>query len=137
MGADHTAGLVVEPGQPLEEVARASQEAQIVNSAIDSSGFCQFLGTSIIVIGEFYSHYFGKTVSRETVADLAWRTLEEEWEFNRRAGFDAEDDLMPACMKEDEIGGETKFVYDVPPEVAATAYQRFEPTEELYSQNAS
>ena len=41
MGADHTAGLVVEPGQSVDEIARASQEAQIVNSAIDTSGFCQ------------------------------------------------------------------------------------------------
>jgi len=137
MGADHTAGLVVEPGQSVDEIARASQEAQIVNSAIDTSGFCQFLGTSIVEIATFYSHYFGESISREQVADLAWKNLEEEWEFNRRAGFTAEDDIMAACMAEDEIGGETKFVWNVPPEVTATAYERFEPTEELYTQNAS
>jgi aldehyde:ferredoxin oxidoreductase len=137
MGADHTAGLVVEPGQPLEEIARASQESQILNAAIDSSGFCQFLGTSISDIATFYSHYFGESVSREQVADLAWKNLEEEWEFNRRAGFTAEDDVMPACMKEDEIGGETKFIWDVPSDVVATAYKRFEPTEEFYTQVAS
>jgi hypothetical protein len=43
MGADHTAGLIVAPGQPYEEAMRASQESQIVNAVVDSSGFCQFL----------------------------------------------------------------------------------------------
>ncbi|MBW2668152.1 MAG: aldehyde ferredoxin oxidoreductase, partial [Deltaproteobacteria bacterium] len=38
MGADHTAGLVVEPGQPYEEAVRASQDSQILNAVIDSSG---------------------------------------------------------------------------------------------------
>jgi aldehyde:ferredoxin oxidoreductase len=36
MGADHTAGLIVEPGQPQEEMAKASQQSQIVNAAVDS-----------------------------------------------------------------------------------------------------
>ena len=43
MGADHTAGLIVNPGLPPTEYARASQESQLVNAACDSSGFCQFL----------------------------------------------------------------------------------------------
>ena len=137
MGADHTAGLVVEPGQPHDEIARASQEAQILNAAIDSSGFCQFLGTNIEQIAAFYGHYLGETVSREEVADLAWQTLVDEWEFNRRAGFGPEDDDMPDCMKRDVIGGDAKFVWDVPPEVTARAYERFEPTEELYTESAS
>ena len=41
------AGLVVDPGQAVEDIAQASQEAQILNTAIDSSGFCQFLMPSI------------------------------------------------------------------------------------------
>ena len=34
MGADHTAGLIVNPGLPLDQFARASQEAQIVNAVV-------------------------------------------------------------------------------------------------------
>jgi aldehyde:ferredoxin oxidoreductase len=133
MGADHTAGLVVDPGQPIEEIARASQEAQIVNTAIDSSGFCQFLMTSIEEIAEFYSHFFGETITREQVADLAWQCMQEEWAFNKRAGFGPEDDEMPATMKEDPIGPQ-KVVWDVPQDVVNAAYERFEPRDKLFTQ---
>ncbi len=136
MGADHTAGLVVIPGQPIEEIAQASQEAQIVNTAIDSSGFCQFLMPSIQEISEFYSHYFGEKVAREQIADIAWQCMQEEWEFNRRAGFGPEDDEMPATMKEDAIGPE-KVVWDIPQEVVKKAYERFEAREELFTQKPS
>jgi aldehyde:ferredoxin oxidoreductase len=43
MGADHTAGLIVNPGMQPDEFARASQEVQLINAVCDSSGFCQFL----------------------------------------------------------------------------------------------
>ena len=136
MGADHTAGLVVDPGQSIDEIARASQEAQILNTAIDSSGFCQFLMTSIEEISEFYSHFLGEKVSREQVADLAWQCMQEEWEFNRRAGFGPEDDEMPETMKKDPIGPE-KSVWDVPQEIVSKAYERFEPREELFNSKPS
>jgi aldehyde:ferredoxin oxidoreductase len=136
MGADHTAGLVVDPGQPLEEIARASQESQILNAVIDSSGFCQFLMTNIREVSEFYSHFLGAPVTREQVADIGWRCMEDEWEFNRRAGFGEKDDEMPDCMKQDAIGP-TKFVWDVPQEVVARAYERFESREELFEQRPS
>jgi aldehyde:ferredoxin oxidoreductase len=136
MGADHTAGLVVVPGQPIEEIARASQEAQILNTAIDSSGFCQFLMTNLEEIGEFYSHFVGEKVRREQIADLAWECMQLEWEFNRRAGFGPEDDVMCDTMMQDPIGP-TGLVWDVPQDVVSQAYQRFEPREELFTQRPS
>ncbi len=136
MGADHTAGLVVDPGQPLEEVARASQEAQILNAAVDSSGFCQFLGTNLEEMGEFFTHFLGEKVTREHVADLGWQCMLEEWDFNRRAGFGAADDEMPDCMREDAIGP-TGFVWDVPQEIVTQAYTRFEPRDELFKTRPS
>jgi aldehyde:ferredoxin oxidoreductase len=136
MGADHTAGLVVNPGQPLEEIAQASQEAQILNTAIDSSGFCQFLMNSIEEIAEFYSLFYGDKVTREEIADIAWQCMQEEWEFNRRAGFGPEDDEMPETMKKDAIGP-AKFVWDVPQEIVKQAYERFEPTDEFFKSRPS
>jgi len=132
MGADHTAGIVVEPGQPLEEIARASQEVQILNAAVDSSGFCQFLMTNIEELSGFYSHYFGEKVSREDIADLGWRCMLDEWAFNEAAGFTEKDDVMPECMKKDAIGP-ANWVWDVPQEIVRTVYERFEPTEALYT----
>ena len=120
----------------MEEIARASQESQILNAVIDSSGFCQFLMTNIREVSEFYTHFLGEKVTQERVADIGWRCMEDEWEFNRRAGFGEKDDEMPDCMKQDAIGP-TKFVWDVPREVVARAYERFESREELFEQRPS
>ena len=136
MGADHTAGLVVEPGQPYEEAVRASQESQILNAVCDSSGFCQFLMPNLDEIREFFGHFLGEEVSREQIADLGWRCLEDEWEFNRRAGFGPDDDLMPECMKQDAIGP-AKLLWDLDPALVARAYERFEPRDELFESRPS
>ncbi len=131
MGADHTAGLVVEPGQPYEEAVRASQDSQILNAVIDSSGFCQFLMTNLDEVREFFSLFSGEDVTREQIADLGWQCLEDEWEFNRRAGFGPDDDLMPDCMKKDPIGP-TKLVWDMEPELVSRIYKRFDLRDELF-----
>ncbi len=136
MGADHTAGLIVNPGLPQDEWVRASQEAQLVNAACDSSGFCQFLQPTLDDIRTFYGLLYGEEVTRETIADLAWQCLADEWEFNRRAGFTEKDDVMPECMMKDPIGP-AKVVWDVPPELSAQAYQRLEAREELFTAKAT
>jgi len=136
MGADHTAGLIVNPGMPEEEWARASQEAQLVNAVCDSSGFCQFLQPSLDTIREFYGMLYGEEISREQVADMGWQCMEDEWEFNRRAGWKNQDDEMPECMKLDAIGP-AKVAWDVKPDVVQAAYNRFDGREELYTMKAA
>jgi len=120
MGADHTAGLVLEPGIALEDCARRSQEEQIVSAICDGSGFCEFLGASPDDIRTLYGHMIGREVSRDEIADLGWQTLEDEWEFNRRAGFTDADDVLPECMRTDPVGP-TKEVFDIPADVIADA----------------
>ena len=136
MGADHTAGLIVNPGLPAEEWAQASQEVQLVNAVTDSSGFCQFLQPTLDDIRKFYGLLYGEEVSREQIADLGWQCMQDEWEFNRREGFEPKDDVMPDCMKKDAIGP-AKLVWDVPDEVARSAYQRFDAREELFTTKAA
>jgi aldehyde:ferredoxin oxidoreductase len=136
MGADHTAGLIVNPGLPPEQWAQASQESQLVNAVCDSSGFCQFLQPTIEDISGYVGDLYGEDVTREQMADLGWRCLEDEWEFNRRAGFTEKDDVMPECMKEDPIGP-AKVVWDVSGEIVKQAYERMEPREELFSAKAT
>ena len=131
MGADHTAGLIVEPGQPQEEMAEASQRAQIVNAVVDSSGFCSFMMINLDDVRGFYGEYFGEEMTRERIADMGWQILQDEWEFNRRAGFGPGDDVMPDCMKQDAIGP-AKLVWDVPADVVANAYERYENTDALF-----
>jgi len=136
MGADHTAGLVVNPGAAPEDMPAMSQGSQIVNAAVDASGFCMFLMPTLDQIRDFYSAYFGREISREEFLDLAWQTLVDEWEFNRRAGWKPEDDVMPECMKTDGVGPEN-VVFDVPGEIVQRTYDRLvEPTDEFFNQGA-
>jgi aldehyde:ferredoxin oxidoreductase len=136
MGADHTAGLIVNPGLPAEEWARASQEAQLVNAVTDSSGFCQFLQPSLDAIREFYGLLYGEEVTQQQIADLGWQCMSDEWEFNRRAGFKPEDDVMPECIKQDPIGP-AKLVWDVSKEIVEQAYRRQPLRPQLFAQKAA
>jgi aldehyde:ferredoxin oxidoreductase len=137
MGADHTAGLIVNPGLPPAEYARASQESQLANAACDSSGFCQFLQPNMEDIAKYYSMFVGEEVTREQVGDMAWQCLADEWAFNDRAGFTAADDRLADCLVEEGIGPNHVMKFDVPADIIAAAKKRFEPREELYKLKAT
>lgn len=130
-GADHTAGLVVKPGQPEEKWAKASQKAQMINAICDSSGFCMFISPTVDDIREFYGHYFGEEFSPERIADYGWQILLDEWEFNRRAGLTERDDDLPVCMKEDAIGANGDLVFDASAETIASVYDRMVTADDL------
>jgi len=135
MGADHTAGLVVNPGATPDQMARLSQEQQHINAAIDASGFCMFLMPNMDQIRDFYSAFYGEEVSRETFLDMTWQCLQDEWDFNKKAGWTKADDVMPACMKEDPVGPEgARVVFDIEDDIIQATYKRMiEPTEEVFA----
>ncbi len=138
MGADHTAGLIVNPGLAPDQFAWESQKVQIVNAVCDSSGFCQFLQPSLDDIRGFYGAFYGEEVTREAIHDQGWQILEDEWEFNRRAGFTPADDKLADCLSEDAIGAEgAKQVFDVPQEIIQAVYQRMPAQEDLFTAKAS
>ena len=137
MGADHTAGLVVNPGLPLDQFAQASQEVQLVNAVCDSSGFCQFLQPTLDDIRAFYGFMVGEEVSREQIAEIGWQCLANEWEFNRRAGFTAADDDLPACLREEGVGPGGALKFDVPAEVIKQAKVRSDWREKLFATKAA
>ncbi len=135
-GADHTAGMVINPGVGFEVMPKASQTSQLVNALIDSSGFCMFLMTTPEVVRNFYSAWFGREISREEILELAWLCLQDEWTFNKRAGFTAEDDVMPECMQTDPVGPQ-KDVFDVPADIIAQTYERLvEADDDFFGQEA-
>ncbi|MBW2269848.1 MAG: aldehyde ferredoxin oxidoreductase [Deltaproteobacteria bacterium] len=136
MGADHTAGLLLETGMPVEDCAQHSQEKQIVNAICDGSGFCEFIGPTPDDIRIFYGFMIGREVSREEIADLGWQVLEDEWEFNRRAGFTVADDVLPECMLTDPVGPASD-VFDLPAEVLADVKVRKPLRPELFSIKAA
>ncbi len=134
MGADHTAGLIINPGLAPEDFARASQESQLANAVCDSSGFCQFLQPNLDQIRQALGLFLGEEISREQIADLGWQCLEDEWEFNRRAGFDAADDDLPACLREEGVGPDHSMKFDISADVIAQARVRFPLRDELFSE---
>jgi aldehyde:ferredoxin oxidoreductase len=136
MGADHTAGLIINPGLPEDQWASASQIAQLVNAVCDSSGFCQFLQPSLDDLRLFYSYLYGEEISREQIADYGWQILQDEWEFNRRAGFKDEDDRLPEYMKEEGIGPQNA-VFDVSLDIIHQAKQRLSLGDRLFTTKAT
>ena len=132
MGADHTAGLVVDPSISGEAAVVASQEVQVINAVCDTSGFCMFLGPTIDEHSKFFSIMFDEEVSNQQMADIGWQCLLDEWEFNDKAGFTAADDDMAACLREEPIGENKDRVFDISAELIAMAKVRQPPTEKFF-----
>jgi len=138
MGADHTAGLIINPGLAPGDFVWESQKIQIVNCVNDASGFCQFLQPTLDDIRGFYAALYGEEVSREQLHDQGWQCMVDEWEFNRRAGFTQDDDVLADCMQQDAIGAEgAKQIFDVPADVIAQTYQRLPAREDLFTTKAA
>jgi aldehyde:ferredoxin oxidoreductase len=137
MGADHTAGLVINPGLPPDQYARASRESQLVNAVCDSSGFCQFLQPTINNIREFYGFFYGEEVTAEQVADIGWQCLQDEWAFNDAAGFTEADDDLPACLREEGVGPGGIMKFDVSTDIIKQAKNRFPARDEMFAVKAA
>jgi aldehyde:ferredoxin oxidoreductase len=134
-GADHTAGLVIDPVITGPDAAKASQEIQQIICVTDSSGFCMFLGPTIDETRKFYSLFFGEDVTREQMADQAWQCLANEWAFNDRAGFTPADDDIAACLREEGVGENHEMKFDIPADVIALARVRQPVTETLFTKS--
>jgi len=137
MGADHTAGLVIKPGMPADQMAQASRESQLVNAMCDSSGFCQFLQPSLTDISQFYSLLYGEAVTREQMAEIGWQCLKDEWAFNDGAGFTEADDDLPACLRDEGVGPGGMMKFDVTADVIRKAKQDAPFREEMFAMRAT
>jgi len=127
MGADHTAGLVA---GPASDAARASQNSQIANAICDSSGFCQFMQPSVEEMRQFINLMYGLDLSEEGIVAYGWQCLQDEWEFNRRAGFTEKDDALPEWMTTEAIPT-SGAVFDVPSDEIRRVYTQMEITPKL------
>lgn len=137
MGADHTAGLIVNPGVPPDQMALMSREYQLVNVVCDSSGFCQFLQPTLDNIREYYGLFYDEEVTRAQIAEIGWKCLEEEWDFNDRAGFTEADDDLPDCLREEGVGPGGAFKFDVPLEIIKQTKQRADWRDEMFAIRAT
>ena len=133
MGADHTAGLVV---MPVPDPARASQDAQIVNAICDASGLCQFMQPSTEEMRQLFNLMYGLTLSEKDIVEYGWQCLQDEWTFNRRAGFTDKDDALPEWMTTEAVPS-NGAVFDVPAEEIRRVYAPVEVTPELMALRAA
>jgi len=127
MGADHTAGLIA---MPVADLARASQDSQIVNAICDSSGFCQFMTPTADEMKRLFNMMYGLDLGDEDIINYGWQCLQDEWEFNRRAGFTEADDKFPDWMSTEAIPT-NGAVFDVPTEEIRRVFTKMPVTPEL------
>lgn len=111
MGADHTAGWVVDQNletfggtvkaHDTKRQVEISRDAQIHMAAVDSIGICDFAQTGLATedgIDNVYSMMSAKLGQQFTEVDwiaLGTRVLKAEFQFNRKAGLKYEDDRLP------------------------------------------
>jgi len=119
-GADHTAGLTIRDKvdhlDPKVQVA-LSRAKQISMAGYDTLGACIFAGFGFAVsppgtIAKLLDARYGWNVPDDILQILGKETLKLEREFNRRAGFTAEDDRIPAWMTREPLPP-TNAVFDV------------------------
>jgi aldehyde:ferredoxin oxidoreductase len=119
-GADHTAGYAiatnilkvggfVDPLQPEGQV-ELSRNLQIATAAIDSTGMCLFIAFAIMDQPETFQALidllnagYGLSLTGDDVVALGKKVLSAEREFNKRAGFSAEDDRLPRFFEQEPI----------------------------------
>jgi aldehyde:ferredoxin oxidoreductase len=111
MGADHTAGNALpsptsdyDPGSPQGQ-AQMSEFVQAYFAAIDGLGFCLFPALALLDTPELQGNLVaavtaitGKELPAEYLISYGTQTVKQERDFNRRAGFTAADDRLPAFM---------------------------------------
>jgi aldehyde:ferredoxin oxidoreductase len=111
MGADHTAGNALpsptsdyDPSSPHGQV-EMSEFLQAYFAGIDSLGFCLFPSLALLDIPELQTTLIsavaaisGSELPEDFLISLGKQTVLTEREFNRRAGFTAADDRLPAFM---------------------------------------
>lgn len=120
-GADHTAGLTIraqinhlDPNVQIE----ASRNAQLNMAGYDTLGACIFAGFGYAATPDFVvkrllaARYGWDDLPDNILQALGKETIKLEREFNRRAGFTAQDDRIPAWMTEEPLP-ETNHVFDV------------------------
>ena len=102
-GADHTAGMVTARGATPDTLVKQSRQEQLTMMAVDSVGVCQFTNALPADMAAFISERFGEPVSEEALLEASRAAIETEREFNRRAGFDREDDRLPQWLRDEAL----------------------------------
>ncbi len=133
-GADHTAGLTIRyKVNHLDPAVQAetSRTAQLNMAGYDTLGVCIFAASGYANTPDaavkrlLQARYGWPDVSDNVLQDLGKETIRLEREFNRRAGFTAKDDRIPAWMTREPLAPHNS-VFDVPEEDLDSIFKGFE-----------
>jgi aldehyde:ferredoxin oxidoreductase len=130
MGADHTAGYGVTANilgvggsvDPLQNDIQVelSKNLQIATAAIDAAGLCLFVAFAVLdnedgvpLIVDMINAQYGLSLTPDDVIKLGISILENENEFNLRAGFTKTDDQLPEMFKEKFPPHDTQWTFSV------------------------
>jgi aldehyde:ferredoxin oxidoreductase len=120
MGADHTAGYAVtanvlgvggnvDPLKPEGQI-ELSRNLQIATASIDSSGMCLFIAFAVLdqpetfqALIDLLNTFYGLSLTADDITELGKSVLKNEREFNRNAGFTAEQDRLPAYFRNESL----------------------------------
>lgn len=120
MGADHTAGYAVtanvlqiggsvDPLSPDGQI-ELSRNLQIITAAVDSTGMCLFIAFAALdqpetfqALVDMLNAFHGLELTEDDVAALGKSVLTNERDFNRRAGFTAQHDRLPAFFSQEPL----------------------------------
>jgi aldehyde:ferredoxin oxidoreductase len=117
MGADHTAGYgvtanILGVGGNIDGLKKAgnvelSQGLQIATAALDAAGLCIFVAFAVLdnedgvqTIVDMLNAQYGLSLTPDDVVALGKSILNNEKEFNKKAGFTKLDDQLPEMFDE-------------------------------------
>jgi len=124
MGADHTAGNMLETAKTVDPLGRErqvenSRRLQIRAALLDTMGLCLFTRPPFVKRPDFFGLFlkgrYGWEMTYADVQKLGIDCLETEREFNRRAGVSEELHDIPEFMREEPLPPNNS-VFDIPME---------------------
>lgn len=118
MGADHTAGYgvtanILGVGGNIDGLQKAgnvelSQGLQIATAALDAAGLCIFVAFAVLdnedgvqTIVDMLNAQYGLSLTGDDVVALGKSVINNEKEFNKKAGFTKVDDQLPEMFNEE------------------------------------
>lgn len=119
MGADHTAGMVLDSSIPKNKLVETSKNNQILFALVDSTGCCQIAfavpGTAVPLIQGMLNARYGLELTEKDVLEIGRAVLEEEVKFNRAAGITESHNKLPEFFLEEPLPP-TDYIFDLPEE---------------------